>query len=83
MGKKIECIIMAILYLAENNSALRASSSISYTAHNSYYRSLIEVNAKFDPFSKISLVALPRKKIFVAINSTWGSATGHKIIKQL
>jgi hypothetical protein len=36
--KSFERIIIAILYLAEHNSALRASFSISYTAHNSYFR---------------------------------------------
>jgi hypothetical protein len=58
--KIFERAIMAVLYLAENNAALRASSSISYTAHNSYFRGLIELTAKYDPFSKITFVVLRR-----------------------
>jgi hypothetical protein len=36
--KSFEHIITAILYLAEHNSALKASFSISSTAHKSYFR---------------------------------------------
>lgn len=83
LEKRFEHIIIAVLYLAENNSALRASSNISYTAHNSYFRGLIELTAKFDPFSKRYLLScfvekINKEPIFVAFNSTSGSATGQK-----
>ena len=58
-----------ILYLAENNMALRGSSDKLYTPNNGKYFGLIQLIAKFDPILQEHINRILRKEIAVEVES--------------
>ena len=62
-SKVLERLMNIILYLAENNMALRGSSDKLYTPNNGKYLGLIQLIAKFDPILQEHINRILRKEI--------------------